>query len=498
MKADHTAGEPAERPSQARLLRLVIVFTVSLITISAASLFYVGSIASETANRQAAQTERRLFDNALKARQTLIARDIFGMAHWDQSVKGIVTRFDQTWIRDEFVDVLWYSYGQERTFLIDPRGKMVMSAREDRVDFTVRDLPPDSDFAIIARKAVDTHMRFRIPVGSGFSQKAVRTSDIGEISVLGIAEVDGGPAIVAAMAVVPDDEEHLLPKGNPYILISSKPINRDLLRDVNIQLGFENLAFSPEPAGKVRIVSASGTPLGSFDWTAGNPGAHIWDVVVPAGLGLAALLALAGAFVLRRIRGLSRLLAESETRIRELALHDPLSGLPNRLQFDEALAAALAAGRSFAVIACDLDRFKAINDTHGHPAGDAVIRAVAERLRRAVDGYGIVGRVGGDEFTLLITAFADRDRLDLIARQIILSVGMPIMLDNGVEVDVGISLGVAIAPDAGESGARIMAAADRALYASKSGGRGTALFAADLAADESPAATPSAKIAAVA
>ncbi len=487
MKAANTTVEHTKRPSQARLLRLVIAFTISLITISAASLFYVGFIASDTANRQAVQTELSLFDNALKARQNLIARDIFGMAHWDESVKGIVTRFNQTWIRDDFVDSLWYAYGQERTFLIDPKGKMVMSAREDRVDFTVRDLPPDSDFAIITRNAVETHMRFRIPIGNGFSQKAVRTSDIGDISVFGIAEVDGSPAIIAAMAVVPDDEEHLLPKGDPYVLISAKQINRDLLRDFNIQLGFQNLVFSPEPTGKVLLTSASGKLLGSFDWTAGNPGAHIWDIVVPAGIGLASLLALAGLFVLRHISGLSRLLAESETRIRELALHDPLSGLPNRLQFDEALADALASGKPFAAIACDLDRFKTINDTHGHPAGDEVIQVVAERLRRAVDGHGIVGRVGGDEFTLLITGFCDRARLELLASQILLSVGMPITLSSGADVDVGISLGVAVAPDAGETGSRIMAAADRALYASKSSGRGTTLFAADLKAGETPA-----------
>lgn len=486
MTKTDTAGGFKERPSHARLLRFVIAFTIMLITTSALSLFYVGFIASNTADKQAAETELSLFDNALKARQSLMARDMFGMAHWDDSVKGIVTKFNQTWIRDDFVGSLWYNYGLERTFLIDPQGKMVMSGREDRVDFAVRELAPDSDFAIITRKAVETHMRFRIPIGNGFSQKTVKTSDIGDISVSGIAVVDGSPALVAAMAVVPDDEKYLLPKGNPYILITTKAINRELLRDLSSHLAFPNLGFSAETTGKVRITSSSGKPLGSFDWAAGNPGAHIWDIVVPAGIGLATLLALAGLLVLRHISGLSRKLAESESRIRELALHDPLSGLPNRLQFDEALAEAVAARKPFAAIACDLDRFKAVNDTHGHPAGDEVIKVVGERLRQAVGGYGLVGRVGGDEFSLVITAFADRARLQLLATQIMMTVGMPITLKNRAVVDVGISLGAAIAPENGESAIRIMAAADRALYASKASGRGNVLFAADLGTSEKP------------
>lgn len=484
MGNDASAGEYRKHPSHARLLHLVMAFTISLITISALSLLYVGFISSNTADNQAAQTEMRLFHNALKDRQNLMARDMFGMAHWDDSVKGIVAKFNQTFIRDNFASSLWYNYGQERTFLIDPQGKMVMSAREDRVDFAVRDLPPDSDFALIARKAVETHMRYRIPIGTGFSQKTVKTSDIGDISVFGLAMVDGTPAIVSAMAVVPDDEKVLLPKGNPFILISSKAVNRELMRDLNTQLAFQDLVFRSDSLGKVPLTSTSGKPLGSFDWAGANPGSHIWDVVVPAVIGLASLLAFAGLFVVRHVGGLSKALAASESRIRELALHDPLSGLPNRLQFDEALARAVASRKPFAAIACDLDRFKAVNDTYGHPAGDEVIRTVAERLKQAAGAHGLVGRVGGDEFTLLVTGFADRARLQLLASQIMMAVGMPITLKNGAVVDVGISLGVAIAPDIGETAAKIMAAADRALYASKAGGRGTALFASDIEVSE--------------
>jgi diguanylate cyclase (GGDEF)-like protein len=194
------------------------------------------------------------------------------------------------------------------------------------------------------------------------------------------------------------------------------------------------------------------------------------------------VLLLATLLLGRYISRLSIRLEESERRNRELAMRDALSGLANRLCFDQALsqAADRLAQAPFAVIASDLDRFKVVNDIHGHGAGDEVIRVVAERLREAVGEHGLVGRTGGDEFVILVSAFHDRPRLSLLAHEIIASISRPIPVPNGAVVDIGISLGIAVAPDHGLSGRQIMAHADKALYASKDGGRGRVFFAADL------------------
>ncbi|MBR0555876.1 diguanylate cyclase [Ciceribacter sp. L1K23] len=484
MNARIMTPDTPKQPSQGRLLRLVMIFAVSLVTVSALSLLSVGLIASKEADDQAAATELRLFNNALKDRQGLMARDLLLMARWDDSVKGIAIDFDEDFIRDDFMSTLWWDSGHERTFVVAPGGKVVASSREDRIDFTPRQLADTEDLAIIARRAVDTHMRYRIPIDGGYGQRVVKSTDIGEISVFGFAFVDGGPAIVSAMAIVPDEEEVAMPEGPPHILISAKAIDRELVRDLNTQLAFRDLAFSDDVDGKVKVVSASGRAIGSFSWSGARPGSHIWDIVVPIVLVLSLLLVLAGGFVMRHISRLSSLLAESESRIRHLALHDPLSGLANRLNFDQQLAraAADAKRRPFAAIACDLDRFKAVNDTHGHAAGDTVIRTVADRLRHTVGDQGLVGRIGGDEFVILVTAFSDRHRLMLLATQIMAAVGEPIALDGGAVVDVGVSLGITVSPDCGTLPTEIMAAADRALYASKAGGRGRALFATEVTA----------------
>lgn len=471
--------------SPRRLSRLVLAFAATLITLSTLSLLYVGRIASEEADQQAAVTERTLFVNALKDRQSLIARDQLSVSRWDRSVKYITLKFREAFIEEEFVGSLWFDFGHDRTFLFEPGGEIVMSAHEDRVDFTRRTADPAGDLALIAKRAVDRHNANRIAIAGGFGQKQVTSSEVGRIAEFAIAEIDGEPMIATAMAVVPDDEEVALPDGAPFIVISAKPIDGDLVRDLNSQLDFADLTFSSGTGGKVPLVSASGRAIGSFDWKGAAPGSHIWEVVVPVSILLSSLLALASLFIVHHIRRLSLRLEESEQRNRALALRDPLSGLANRLSFGHALEAAAekAAGSRFAVIAGDLDRFKAINDSWGHAAGDLVIRTVAARLSEVVGTSGLVGRIGGDEFVILVDGFSDRARLSLLASQIMSAVGQPITLDNGITTDVGISLGIAIAPDDAAGANAIMATADRALYASKEGGRGRACFAADEGAE---------------
>ena len=175
--------------------------------------------------------------------------------------------------------------------------------------------------------------------------------------------------------------------------------------------------------------------------------------------------------------GMLRALQRSEIQ----AATDPLTGLLNRRAFVETLTRRLAgrgSGRTYAtVVMVDLDDFKRINDTHGHAAGDRVIREVSERLAKEVGESGMASRSGGDEFIILVQGFTDKRRLNLLCAGIIESILKPIRLDGGETADVGVSLGVAQAPLCGITGSAIMRAADEALYAAKQMGRGRAVFA---------------------
>ncbi len=166
--------------------------------------------------------------------------------------------------------------------------------------------------------------------------------------------------------------------------------------------------------------------------------------------------------------------------IRHLAHHDALTGLANRVSFAQRLQAALAqsllTGRPLAVLSLDLDRFKAVNDTMGHPVGDATLRMVAKRLSRIVrDGIDTVSRVGGDEFAILLPD-ADRQVAERLARRASRALSARYRLADGSPVSIGVSIGVALSPGDGVEMDHILKNADLALYRAKAEGRNTWRF----------------------
>jgi diguanylate cyclase (GGDEF)-like protein len=168
---------------------------------------------------------------------------------------------------------------------------------------------------------------------------------------------------------------------------------------------------------------------------------------------------------------------EEETA--RLARYDSLTGLSNRHRMayliDNALTAFRAAKRNCAVMMLDLDRFKHVNDTLGHAAGDELLKEVAARLTRAIDRECEIGRLGGDEFQVMLPDIDDRGELGELAAKIIAMLRQPYSLEQGRCV-IGASVGIAIAPHDGVSGEEIVRAADLALYAAKNDGRGQYRF----------------------
>jgi diguanylate cyclase (GGDEF)-like protein len=162
-----------------------------------------------------------------------------------------------------------------------------------------------------------------------------------------------------------------------------------------------------------------------------------------------------------------------------LAEFDSLTGLANRhrmnKRLDSTLGAFKAAKRSCALLMLDLDRFKQVNDTMGHQAGDEVLRKAAERIRQIVGERGEVGRLGGDEFQVMIPDCDDRGQLGELAEKIINLVAQPYPID-GKQAIIGTSVGVAIAPYDGLEREDMVHSADMALYAAKNGGRGQFRF----------------------
>jgi diguanylate cyclase (GGDEF)-like protein/PAS domain S-box-containing protein len=170
---------------------------------------------------------------------------------------------------------------------------------------------------------------------------------------------------------------------------------------------------------------------------------------------------------------------QTQERLTHLANVDVLSGLPNRGRVRQLLGEALRGATSgnvpCAIMFLDLDGFKPVNDTFGHPKGDAVLRAVAKRLVDEVSSHGTVGRMGGDEFAIVISDAQSRRKVETLADRIIQSIKEPYMIDQ-TEIRIGVSIGASFGPIDGATVDDLILKADLALYQAKDAGRGCARY----------------------
>lgn len=180
---------------------------------------------------------------------------------------------------------------------------------------------------------------------------------------------------------------------------------------------------------------------------------------------------------------------DAERTASQLAMHDQKTGLPNRTLFDDRLAQAIAGaerhGWLLAVLFLDLDRFKLVNDTHGHAAGDTVLTAVAERLMRNARDEDTVCRNGGDEFLYLLINPSGREAVAQIADMVRKAIGSPVGLGTK-QFRVTPSIGIALYPEHGMSGPTLIANADDAMYRAKKRGSAFEFFEPAVLAEPPP------------
>lgn len=246
------------------------------------------------------------------------------------------------------------------------------------------------------------------------------------------------------------------------------------------------LLMAPHWQGTLALVdqqwSAIFAPSDAFD-----AGVSDWTSIGVLGGGLSMTGSIVGYlwFSLRRTQQLEKLtisLSETTEQLRRngakldhLARHDALTGLPNRMAFRNEVAAALRRvrrGQDLAVLYLDLDRFKAVNDSLGHPAGDRLLCQVADRLRDAVREVDTITRLGGDEFAIAQVGAEEPESAETLARRLIETVSQPYDI-NGHRVVVGVSVGITMAGHDDQDADQLLRRADMALYAAKRDGRGT-------------------------
>ncbi len=289
---------------------------------------------------------------------------------------------------------------------------------------------------------------------------------------------------IVSLGLAPLDEERYL------IGLSMRSIDAALVDPDMPSLKAFRAEYDPRdplPANRAALVFddlATGQAI-RFSWQPARPGTAMARRIGYAAIPPLGITALLFVLVVTNTRRVARDLAASHARAESLAGQDPLSGLPNRLLFGRTLDKALLRIESqrdeaveqdgFALMFLDLDRFKEVNDAHGHQAGDALIKEVAARLRRMLRAEDTLARFGGDEFAILQDGVESEEDARALAGRILHALAESFMIGTN-RVNVGVSIGIAVAPKDSRDRETLMRMADTALYAAKSEGRNRCAF----------------------
>ncbi len=449
--------------------RLSVVVPIGLIVAVAIVCIVVAVLSSaERADDVAILHEQRLFYQTLSTQGRRVLREVESVAKSPGAVRNIRDRFDFHWVDSRVGLWLQTFFDHDYVFVFDGDGKPIYArAGNDGIapgwlHAVVPDLKSMLDYMAGRQARFDGALALSSAIDGPRRQAAV------------VRDVNGQPAVIAAATVGP-------PPHAP-VLISVKLIAGGLLDGIADQLQLSNLrsiASAPVPAGDhvFTLDDARGQRIARFAWTPKQPGAEIVHSVVPFIAVALAGFALLAAFVLRYMRRTAAEIAVGETRLRHLAMHDPLCGLPNRIFFADRLMAVIEHVRQgstpAAVFYIDLDHFKDVNDTLGHPIGDELIRHVTQRLSRTLRGDDLVARLGGDEFAVISSVGDDPAKMMALAQRIINTLSAPYSI-HGQNIVIGASVGIAAIGRDCAGSADVMRYADMALYRAKNEGRNRA------------------------
>jgi len=429
---------------------------------------------AQRADEVALTHERQLLTKAIAHYSNRVLYELESVATSPQAVRSMRQNLDAGWIDRRVGAWLTTFYEHDLVFVINNTGQVpyVHFGRDDaeraRFDIVRSQINPIVEYLrgrTVPAADQDPDMR-------EYPKRVTRLQNL-----------DGRPAIVSAVIVAPIEPPIASQQDRAApIAMTVKFIDKHVLTDIAARLDLRNLhKLSGEgvPAGDFMfpLTDAEGRTMAVIAWTPNRPGAEIVHSVVPLVAIAFASFALLAAFVMRYIRRSAATIKAGETRLRHLALHDPLCGLPNRIFFGERLEAVIdevqRGSPPAAVFYIDLDHFKEVNDTLGHPVGDELIRNVTLRLTHTMREQDLVARLGGDEFAVITPRAIDKTTLQTIAGRIITAVCAPYSI-NGHTIVIGASIGIAVIDERTGGAADIMRYADMALYRAKNEGRSRA------------------------
>ncbi|WP_375263174.1 diguanylate cyclase domain-containing protein [Palleronia sp.] len=450
----------------ASILLLAVFAALPLLIVGKNS---VGRIDSAAAEREKAQTvaavTRRLDDLPVEQRSATV---------WDEAVVKVEDN-DADWMDNNLGIWMHEYFGHDASFVLDPSLDPIYAAvdRERRAPET---------FDAVASQVLPLAERVRDVVLAG-------DRDLEEVSKSAYAALEGGPAVVSVIPIIPDTENLDLAPQDTHLHVAVDYLDAAYVESVTHGLALSDPVIAgPEvtllPESSIAFENDEGAVVARLGWTPSRPARGLVAALLP----LIVLWLLGGTIIVlsltRRLIRTTEKLQQSEAHARYLAFHDPLTRLPNRALFEDRLNQALATivrgGPPVTLLMLDLDRFKNVNDTLGHPAGDEMIRQVGARIQSRIRRSDTAARLGGDEFAVILVGEIEGGDLDAFCEDLIAEISRPYDL-FGNPAHVSASVGACRAEEGNEDPDELVRRADVALYHAKGAGRAQhCLFSDDI------------------
>ncbi len=447
-----------------------------LIAGMAAGMILLAGFALTVATRHADVREREyeetLVGNGLRQRAKEIQTALNPYIIWDEAVIKLDNQFDPAWASQNIGASVGGALGNEVVFVLDANDKPIYG------HVAGKDVAP-SAFSRYGGRAVRLIEQVRQIEADPKKVAELRAVHRSRVTLIGDA-----PTLITVSLVRPDLKAKLRGARAP-LLVTGVPVansvvtafaERFLLHDARIEV-VKTAQLTTASAQRVIGKTADGRRI-VMRWTPRRPGEELLKSATPL-LAAAVAAAALGSFLLFRItRRAAKKLLLSEAEAKHLSLHDPLTGLANRTLFTDRLVHAHAILRRksghLGVLCIDLDRFKEVNDSYGHDAGDQLIREVARRLKTICRDTDTICRLGGDEFAI-IQPDTTPNGAAALAQRVVEGLSGEVDLTIG-RAELSCSVGVAVVSDAEQGQAELLRQADVALYRAKEAGRGRFCF----------------------
>lgn len=466
---------------------LIPVIVAVVVTAGTAAGFVLWSAAKS--DDRALQRQTRLVEHILKQEWDDIASAEQDATGWDEAVTAL-REGDLDWIDENLGQGIYTTHAPNRIYVLDHALKPIYALRDGgKAPLDTFEADRASVVAVVdALRGVDGDAAID-SYNNGFADGTIPGStDLGRI--------EGRPALISAVPVLSWSDAFDVHPSEAFYHVSAHFLDRTLAEELMGQYLIDGARFdiAPTPGAAEAVVALdnkAGEPVAWFKWQPDRPGTLLLAETAPA-MGIAVLVAgLVIAILMRSLRRSSAALEAERARAEHQALHDPLTGLANRAMFQQRLTQALErlspGSDPVALLALDLDRFKQVNDTLGHEAGDELLRQVSGRIKALLSDDDTLARLGGDEFVILQAAIKTVNESRRLSEQIISRVSEPYKL-AGADVRIGVSIGVALARDAAGDGLDLPARADFALYQAKESGRNQVKLYDELAKERNEAA----------